>query len=113
MKTFRIENMKGGWFIGDFLPVAYKTSQFEVGTKLHKKGEKWPMHYHKLGTEITFLVNGEMIIQDKVLKSGDIFIVEPMEIVNPTFTEDCFVIVIKVPSIPGDKYCVNMSTTSA
>ena len=39
--------MVKGWFVGDFEPSVYKTKEFEVGYFTHKKGEKWPFHYHK------------------------------------------------------------------
>lgn len=29
--------MKGGWFVGDFEPTAYKTKDFEVAYKFHYK----------------------------------------------------------------------------
>jgi hypothetical protein len=38
MKVNRIENMKGGWFVGNFEPTAYKTPEFEVSYKVHPKG---------------------------------------------------------------------------
>ena len=62
-----MKEMKGGWFIGNFEPTAYKTEQFEVCYKHHTKGEKWDAHYHKAGTEINYLVSGKMTIQNKEL----------------------------------------------
>jgi len=38
------------------------------------------------------------------LVTGDVFIIEPGKIVKPIFHTDCELIVVKVPSIPGDKY---------
>lgn len=107
MEILKMNDMKGGWFIGDFEPTAYKTSGFEVCYKHHKKGEKWETHYHKEGTEINYLVEGKMIIQDKELNKGDIFILNPYEIANPVFIEDCVVLIVKTPSKPGDKFIVN------
>lgn len=96
--------MKGGWFVGDFEPSAFKTQQFEVGYKIHKKGEQWPVHYHKTAIETTYLIRGRMIIGEKELTSGDVFTIFPYEVADPIFLEDCEVIVIKTPSVPGDKY---------
>jgi quercetin dioxygenase-like cupin family protein len=106
MQIFKIEDMKKGWFIGDFEPSAFKTSLFEVGTTLHPKGSSWDTHYHKDSTEITFLLSGKMKIQDQILVSGDVFVIPPYEIADPEFLEDCRVIVIKTPSAPGDKHIV-------
>ena len=77
--------MKGGWFIGDFEPTAYKTKDFEVSYKTHVKDEKWDHHYHTIVTEINLIISGEMILQGKTLKENDIFILEPYEIADPQF----------------------------
>lgn len=107
MKIHRIEDMVGGWFIGNFVPSVMETEKFEVGYKLHLAGEKWDAHYHKEADEITFLIRGRMIIQGKELKSGDIFVIDRYEIADPVFLEDCEVVIVKSPSVTGDKYTLN------
>ena len=37
MRIYNFKKMKGGWFIGNFFPTAFKTKNFEVSYKLHKK----------------------------------------------------------------------------
>ena len=106
MELFRIEDMKAGWFVGNFEPTAYKTEDFEVCYKKHTKGEKWETHYHKEGTEINYLIEGTMKIQGKKLVSGDIFIIRPFEIADPEFIEDCTLVIIKTPSKTNDKYVI-------
>lgn len=98
--------MKGGWYIGDFLPSAYTSKEFEVALKFHRKNTPWSKHIHKKVTEINLLVHGKMKIQNKLLKTGDIFIIEKGTISDPVFLEDCEVVIVKVPSIPGDKTMV-------
>ncbi|KKS79554.1 MAG: hypothetical protein UV54_C0032G0006 [Candidatus Beckwithbacteria bacterium GW2011_GWA2_43_10] len=98
--------MQGGWFVGDFQPTAFKTKKFEVGYKIHKKGELWPKHYHRKAIEINCLVKGKMRLNQTTLKEGDIFVIEPGEAARPKFLEECCLIVIKVPSRPKDKYAV-------
>ena len=102
-----MSEMKDGWFVGDFIPSAYKTSYFEVCYKKHKKNEKWDTHYHKKSIEINYLISGEMIINETKLTAGDIFLIEPYFISTPTFLEDCTLIIIKTPSIIGDKFVIN------
>ena len=109
MEIFRIEDMIKGWFVGDFEPTAYKTDRFEVSYKLHPKGEQWEHHYHKIATEINFIIRGKMIIQGSKLKSGDIFILKPMEIADPEFLEDCEIVCIKTKSVKNDKYEINIT----
>lgn len=106
MDISRFEDYKNGWFVGNFEPAAFKTEDFEVCFKKHKKGEIWETHYHKVGTEINLLVDGEMIIQDKVIKKGDVFVIYPYEIADPIFITDCTVLIIKTPSNTKDKYII-------
>ena len=106
MQITRLENYKEGWFIGDFEPSSFKTKDFEVGYKLHKKGEHWDAHYHEKITEINFLISGKMTIQNQVLHSGDVFVIYPKETADPVFLEDCHLYVIKTPSIIGDKILI-------
>jgi len=96
--------MKGGWFVGDFEPSAYKTSDFEVCYKVHPKGEQWPAHYHKIATEINYIIRGSMTINGTLLSRGDVFVLKPYEVAVPEFLEDCELIVVKTASISGDKY---------
>ena len=40
MDIKRIEDFKGGWFIGNFEPTAWKTDKFEAAIHDYKKGEE-------------------------------------------------------------------------
>jgi quercetin dioxygenase-like cupin family protein len=104
MKKLHIDDMESGWFVGNFEPTMFKTKECEVCFKRHPKGEKWPEHYHAVSTEINYLIRGKMTIQGCELVAGDLFSLEPYEIADPVFLEDCELIVVKVPSAPGDKY---------
>ena len=53
MQKFRFDEMTRGWFIGDFLPSALRTKDFEVGLVKHKKGDTWDKHYHEHVTEVS------------------------------------------------------------
>lgn len=104
MNIYKIESFYRGWFIGNFDPSILKTENFEVGLLTHKQGEVWPKHYHAIATEYNLLVSGKMIIKETTIVPGTIFVLEPNEIADPVFLEDCIVMCIKVPSVPGDKY---------
>ena len=100
--------MTGGWFIGDFDPSVYKTKDFEVAIATHKRGQKWPTHFHKVGVEINVLLEGKMKIQDQYIEAGDIFVIDPWEIADPIFLEDCKVVIVKYPSDPKDKNIIKI-----
>lgn len=101
-----INEMKEGWFIGDFNPSVFKTSGFEIAYKTHRKNSICAHHYHKQVLEINLLVRGRMEMQGQILSSGDIFIMSPWEISNPKFLEDCEIVTVKMPSVPTDKYII-------
>lgn len=96
--------MKLGWFVGNFIPTAYSTNDFEVAYKVHRKDELYTSHYHKLAVEINYLIRGKMKVNDVEISAGEIFVIHPNEIATPFFLEDCELIVVKTPSILGDKY---------
>ncbi len=75
MKKFGIKDMWRGWFVGNFEPTAFKTKNFEVGYGIHKKGDRWHKHFHKIATEITFIVKGKVKVNDEIFSKGDIFII--------------------------------------
>jgi hypothetical protein len=102
MKVLQLEDYIRGWFVGNFEPTAWKTPDFEVGYRVHSKGTDQP-HTHTTCTEINLVTSGKMIIQDKLLVTGDIFILRPWEISNAVFLEDTGVVCVKVPSINDKK----------
>ncbi len=106
MKIYKFKDMIGGWFVGNFKPSAYKTKNFEVSYKIHKKNEKWDTHYHKKAVEINLLVKGKMKIQNKLLKANDIFVLDKKEVADPVFLTTCHLVVVKVPSVSKDKFVV-------
>ena len=105
-----MENMKGGWFVGNFEPSAHKTDEFEVSVKLHPAGEKWETHYHKIAREINAIISGEMTLQNTRLVAGDIFVLEPSEIADPVFHTDCTIVCVKTPCVKNDKFLIKKDT---
>jgi len=104
MEVYKLSDFWRGWFIGDFEPSVLRTKDFEIGSVVHKKGEDWPRHFHRESDEYNLLIAGKMIICDQKLSSGDVFVIRKNEIAEPEFLEDCTVVVVKVPSVIGDKY---------
>lgn len=98
--------MKGGWFIGNFEPTAYRTKNFEVAFAKHKKGDKWDKHYHKLAIEITLVIKGKVKVNEEIITDGDIMIIEPNEVVDPLFIEDTEAVVVKTLSNINDKFVI-------
>ncbi len=104
MKTFKLSDMKKGWFIGNFEPTVLKTTDCEVAVKAYNKGEKEPSHYHKIATEITVIVNGKVKMFQREFSAGDIIVVEPGDITEFEALEHTFNVVVKIPGANNDKY---------
>lgn len=100
----KIEDFYRGWLVGDFEPSLIRTKDIEFGILTHKKDEVWPKHVHMLADEYNVLIEGRMTVNGQDINKGDIFIIEKGEPAEPKFLEDCKVLVIKVPSVIGDKY---------
>jgi len=108
MKTFFLSDMKGGWFIGDFLPTCLGTKHFEVGCKFYKSGDSEKPHLHKIATEITLVVSGVVEMNKVKYKSGDIIVLNPGDATDFHAIEDTITVVVKTPSILKDKYFVDL-----
>lgn len=103
MEIYDLEDMKDGWFVGNFSPTAYP-ADFEVCYKQHSKGERWDTHYHKKATEINLLISGKMKINDTVIHAGQVFVIHPYYVSSPEFLEDCRLVIVKTISDPKDKF---------
>lgn len=106
MQIYKLSEMKDGWFVGNFLPSAFKTKDFEVCYKKHAKGEFWNKHYHEKIHEMNLLVKGKMLINNIEINEGDIFTIQPFYVSKPTFLEDCELVIVKTPSITDDKIII-------
>lgn len=106
MKLDRIENFRGGWFIGDFSPTLLATSNFEVCIKYFKGGDFEPNHFQERATEFTIVVSGLCRMGSLTLSPGDIVVLDPGEESDFLAIEDSVVLGIKTPSLPGDKVLV-------
>lgn len=104
MQIFKIKDMVKGWFVGNFNPTAYKTSQSEVAYKSYKSGYIEKKHYHLHADEVTLLISGSAKFNEILVKKGDIVIVSKGECIEFYAIEDCETVVFKSCSLPNDKF---------
>ena len=109
MKIYNINEMTKGWFIGNFEPSVFCNPFFEVAHHQHEKGYVTPPHTHKIAQELTYIVNGELRVSGKVLGKGEMFLYEPNDIADVEVLEDVDVVVVKWPSVPSDKYMIDIT----
>jgi quercetin dioxygenase-like cupin family protein len=103
MKHARLTDMVKGWFVGDFEPSALRSKDFEVAVKHYRAGDHEDEHYHRVGIEVTLVVSGSVAMMGRTWGAGDIIVVEPGEATSFTAITDATNVVVKVPSIVGDK----------
>jgi quercetin dioxygenase-like cupin family protein len=106
MKVHKLKDMFRGWIVGNFEPSLYKTDEVEVAVKEYKAGDKEPLHYHKVATEITVVVSGMVLMNGTLYNSGDIITIEPGESTNFEALTDTITTVVKLPCVKDDKYIV-------
>lgn len=104
MRHHHLDKMVKGWFVGDFSPVAYRSSDTEVGVKKYAAGDREDEHHHKVATELTLVVSGEVCMLGQIWRAGDIITIEPGEATAFEALTDAITVVVKLPSIAGDKY---------
>lgn len=104
MHLFQHSEMFKGWFVGDFEPTGLKTTHCEVAVRPYEKGQVEPWHYHKVGTEVTYVISGKVKMAETVVAAGHGIVLEPGEGSAFEALEDSLLCIVKVPSIAGDKY---------
>jgi hypothetical protein len=108
MTHARLVDMVGGWMVGDFNPVVLKTTACEVACKSYNAGESDAAHVHRIATELTLIASGKAVMNGMTMVAGDIIRLEPGEAAYFTAIEPTMTVVVKMPSVPGDKYPVTV-----
>jgi mannose-6-phosphate isomerase-like protein (cupin superfamily) len=107
LKVDNLKKMNKGWFVGDFVPSIIRTKDFEVAVKNYSAGDVEDIHVHKIAQEVTVVVKGSIQMNDKAYFEGDIILIEPGEFTKFKSITDSTTVVVKTPSIVGDKYIDN------
>ncbi len=104
MRIARLEQMIKGWFVGNFEPTLLKTDAVEVAVKCYKAGEYESSHMHKIATELTVIVSGEVEMNGICYGEGVIIVIEPGESTDFRVLKDTVTTVVKIPGALHDKY---------
>jgi quercetin dioxygenase-like cupin family protein len=104
MNKAKLEDMIGGWFIGNFEPSLLKTNDVEVAVKKYKAGDAEEAHYHKVATEYTVILKGKVRMMEIEYNEGEILTIYPNESTDFLALTDVTTVVVKVPGASNDKY---------
>jgi quercetin dioxygenase-like cupin family protein len=104
MDKFNLNDFIKGWFVGDFDPSIAKTQNVEVGIKRYKKGENEERHHHRVATEITVIISGEVEMNGTRYKENDIISIPPNISTDFKTLADTVTCVVKLPGATDDKF---------
>ncbi|WP_241574531.1 hypothetical protein [Rosenbergiella nectarea] len=104
MKINNLEAMYKGWFVGDFIPSIYSTSDIEIAVKYYDCGDYEESHTHKIATELTVIIEGEAKMNDAIFRKGDIITLLPGDETDFYALSKVTTVVVKYPSVKNDKY---------
>jgi hypothetical protein len=104
MRKADLKNFVKGWFVGNFDPSLIKTNDVEVAIKKYKAGDYESAHYHKIATEITAIVSGEVEMNGIKYVTDDIIVIEPLDRTDFKCLTDVITVVVKYPGANDDKY---------
>lgn len=100
----RLEDFKGGWFIGAFSPSLCSTSAVEVAVKRYRAGDLESCHVHRIATEFTVVVEGSVEMAGAIHNAGSIVVIPAGCSTAFRALTDAITTVVKLPSVPNDKY---------
>lgn len=104
MQVYKLSDMTNGWFVGDFAPTVLHSEAAEVAVKTYRAGSIEARHLHKVATEVTLILSGRARMNDLELEAGDIVRIEPGHDTDFEALTDVTTVVVKTPSVAGDKY---------
>lgn len=104
MDHFKLDEMIGGWLVGDFEPSVLRTKSVEIGIKRFKKGEYFEAHYHKIADEITVIIDGIVRVNGVEYGKNDIIVQHRFEKSDFKVLTDTVILAVKWPSAKDDKY---------
>ena len=96
--------MVKGWFVGNFIPSAYISEDFEVAVKKYKSGDYEASHFHKIASEITVITEGIAMMNGVNYSAGSIIFIEPNEKTDFLAITNVVTTVIKIPCVKNDKF---------
>ena len=108
----KLDQFTKGWLVGDFSPVLFNSKDIEIGVKKYKQGDKESRHVHKIITEYTVIISGKFKMNNNIISENDIVVIKPGESTDFECLEDGSNLVIKTPSIPNDKYVINIENNN-
>ena len=102
----KLKDFKRGWLVGDFEPVLFNSKDIEIAVQEYKAGDKEAPHYHAKAIEYNLILEGLVTFNGDEFNKDEICIINKNDVSDFRAITDAKVLVIKTPSVIGDKYIV-------
>lgn len=99
-----LNTFKKGWVCGDIIPSLFNSKDVEVAIKRYKANDCEVSHVHKIATEYTIIISGEVLMNGVKYIQDDIIEIQPNEYTDFKCLTDVITCVIKTPSVMNDKF---------
>ncbi len=103
MTKKNINDFLNGCIIGNYSNVLLNTKDFEISIQKYNKGMCDPSYYHKETLTYTVVLEGVIKFHKSIYYKDDIIEIVEWETVSFECLEDATLLIIKIPSIIGDK----------
>lgn len=100
----KLDDFTRGWFVGDFSPTLVRTTESEVAVQRYRAGDHEARHHHKVATEITLIASGTAEMSGERVDAGEIIRIPPGQSTDFRAVTDVMTVVVKIPSVKGDKF---------
>lgn len=104
LERYPLNSFTKGWFVGKFEPTLIPTDAVEVAVKHYRQGDGEASHHHKVATELTLILSGEVKMSGEEIRAGEIVKILPGQSTDFHALSDAITVVVKMPSVAGDKY---------
>lgn len=104
MKTEHINNMKAGYFMGDFEPNIFRTDKVEMAMKEFPKGTLDSGYYRKKDVEVVVVLSGQIEVNGRKYDKGSMVRFDPYEMINIFAVTDSSLMIIRTPGTKNDIY---------
>ncbi|HEY0549411.1 MAG TPA: hypothetical protein VGF13_07380 [Verrucomicrobiae bacterium] len=113
LERHKLDDFTRGWFVGNFSPTLISTDAAEVAVQRYPAGAHEPKHVHKVATELTLVVSGRARMNGEEIEVGQIIRIPPGTAADFEAVTDVMTVVVKVPSVRGDKYLCDPDADAA
>ncbi len=103
MERFKVNEMKYGYMVGDFDPVAMKMDNVEIAVQNLVRHTIRPPYFWEKNSEMITIISGELNVNGVQYSAGDILVFSPKEKIFYYSETGASILVVRNPGYKNDK----------